>query len=212
MSIDANAATRRDLDEGMDIDVGARLRTWRQRRRLTLREVAEAAGLSESFLSQVERGRTNISVRSLKRVAAALDCTIGDLFGDGYHLPRILRGDARPRVDVGSLGTKFMLTSAPPVDVDAAIVEIPALGSTGDELRSHGNSEELLLVLEGTIVVLIDSTNYVLEKGDSVQFMSSMPHRVLNSSPETARVLWMASPPSTPPLSSYRGATAPTRP
>src|SRR5687768_8541413 len=48
------------LAEG-SVDVGDRLREIRLLRRKTLREVAERAGLSESFLSQVERGRTNVS-------------------------------------------------------------------------------------------------------------------------------------------------------
>ena len=47
-----------------DVDVGERLRLIRTARRCTLREVAERAGLSESFLSQVERGRTSASIAS----------------------------------------------------------------------------------------------------------------------------------------------------
>jgi transcriptional regulator with XRE-family HTH domain len=45
-----------------EVDVGERLRLIRTARRCTLREVAERAGLSESFLSQVERGRTSAMV------------------------------------------------------------------------------------------------------------------------------------------------------
>ena len=55
-----------------------------------------SAELSESFLSQVERGRANASVASLKRIAAALGVNVADLFepnGSGH--PRVLRREAR---------------------------------------------------------------------------------------------------------------------
>ena len=39
-----------------EVDVGERLRSIRRLRRATLRTIAERAGVSESFLSQVERG------------------------------------------------------------------------------------------------------------------------------------------------------------
>ena len=55
------------------VDVGERLRAIRRLRRVTLKTVADRAELSESFLSQVERGRANASVASLKRIAAALE-------------------------------------------------------------------------------------------------------------------------------------------
>ena len=54
------------------LEVGERLRAIRLLRRLTLREVAEAAGVSESFVSQLERGRSSASVATLQRLAAAV--------------------------------------------------------------------------------------------------------------------------------------------
>jgi transcriptional regulator with XRE-family HTH domain len=52
-----------------EFDVGERLRTLRRFRRCTLQTVAARSGLSESFLSQVERGRSNASIASLRRIA-----------------------------------------------------------------------------------------------------------------------------------------------
>ena len=47
------------------VELGERLRAIRVLRRLTLREVADAAGVSESFVSQLERGRSSASVATL---------------------------------------------------------------------------------------------------------------------------------------------------
>ena len=97
-----------------EVDVGERLRVIRSRRRQTLREVAERAGLSETFLSQVERGRASASVASLRRIADALGIAISDLFQPVESArPRVLRRDDRPSLAFGILGRKLLLTPRP---------------------------------------------------------------------------------------------------
>src|SRR5262249_20132340 len=74
------------------VEVGERLRAIRLLRRLTLRDVAEAAGVSESFVSQLERGRSSASVATLQRLAAAVGIEISDLFAaERQAVPRVLR-------------------------------------------------------------------------------------------------------------------------
>lgn len=72
-------------NEGVAIDrqvelVGARIRSLRQARSLTLVQVAELSGLSHPFLSQVENGRARPSFASLERIARALGTTQVELF------------------------------------------------------------------------------------------------------------------------------------
>ena len=69
-------------------------------------------------------------------------------------------------------------------------------GSTGDEPYTHGDSEELLLVLAGSVYVQLGSELFDLSAGDSVNYRSSTPHRVSNPGDETAEVLFVISPPS----------------
>ncbi len=59
--------------------LGQRARAQRLARGLTLRDVAERAGISQRFLVQLESGRGNISVRRLTDVARAIDTTASDL-------------------------------------------------------------------------------------------------------------------------------------
>ncbi len=69
-------------------------------------------------------------------------------------------------------------------------------GSTGDEPYTHGDSEELLLVIEGTVHVQLDTEVHELRAGDSVHYRSSTPHRVSNPGDERAEVLYVITPPS----------------
>lgn len=62
--------------------VGDAVRRLRHERGLTLKQLAERAGLSISQISQVERAESSPSVSSLYRLAVALESRVQDLFGD----------------------------------------------------------------------------------------------------------------------------------
>jgi len=180
------------------VDVGERLRAIRTLRRVTLRTVADRAELSESFLSQVERGRANASVASLKRIAAALGVNVADLFepNGSPSRPRVLQRSSRPTLTFGTLGRKFMLTPRPLEHLQVIVGEFDEGGSTGEEPYTHGDSEELLVVLEGTVHLQLGTEVFELSVGDSIDYRSSTPHRLTNAGDETAEVMWIISPPS----------------
>jgi transcriptional regulator with XRE-family HTH domain len=183
---------------GAAFDVGARLRAIRHLRRATLRVVAERAGLSESFLSQIERGKASPSVASLTRIAAALGVNVADLFeahasrGD----PRVLRRERRPTLGFGNSARKFLLTPRPLENLEVFTAEFVPGGSTGDEPYTHGDSEELVVVLSGRIQLQLGERLFELEAGDSIDYVSSTPHRVANAGDDVAEVMWIISPPS----------------
>jgi transcriptional regulator with XRE-family HTH domain len=179
------------------VKLGERLRAIRLLRRQTLKEVATAAGVSESFVSQIERGRSSASVASLQRLAGALGIEISDLFAsDGLPRPRVLRRAAREPVVWGHLGRKALLTPKPFHALEVLTAEFEPGGSTGDEPYTHGDSEELLLVIEGQVHVQLGTEVYDLRAGDSVHYRSSTPHRVSNPGDDAAEVLFVISPPS----------------
>jgi transcriptional regulator with XRE-family HTH domain len=180
-----------------EVDVGKGLREIRVARRLTLREVAERARLSESFLSQVERGRSSASVASLRRIAEALGVNIADLFQpSGLAQPRVLRRDERPTLAFGILGRKMLLTPRPLHHLEVFVGEIDPGGSTGVEPYAHGDSEELFVVLSGCVRLELADEVHDLDAGDSIGYWSSTPHRVSNAGDEVAEVMWVISPPS----------------
>jgi transcriptional regulator with XRE-family HTH domain len=185
------------VDPQTDVDVGERVRAIRHLRRLTLKEVAERAELSESFLSQAERGLTSASIASLQRIAAALGVAVSDLFApDGTRRPRVSRRDARQFVAWGKLGRKALLTPKPFHHLEVVVAELDPGGSTGDEAYRHGDSEELFFVLAGHVRLQLEGDTYELGPGDSVQYRSSTPHRVVNHEQAPAEVMFVVSPPS----------------
>jgi transcriptional regulator with XRE-family HTH domain len=184
-------------DVAAEVDVGERLRAIRALRRCTLKTVAERSGLSESFLSQVERGRSNASIASLRRIADALGVSVSDLFQPtGPPAPRVLRRDDRPALNFGVLGRKLLLTPKPLHHLEVFVGELGPGGSTGTEPYAHGDSEELFVVLQGRVQLELGGELHELEQGDSIDYRSSTPHRISNIGDEIAEVMWIISPPS----------------
>jgi transcriptional regulator with XRE-family HTH domain len=179
------------------VDVGEQLRAIRRLRRRTLKDIADRAGLSESFLSQVERGRTSASISSLQRIASALGVDVSDVFSfNSVDRPRVVSRAARPAISFGTLGRKALLTPKPFHSVEVVAAEFDAGGSTGEEPYAHGDSEEVFFVVSGEVELYLGGETFALEAGDSAQYRSSTPHRVRNRGGRRAEVLFIISPPS----------------
>jgi transcriptional regulator with XRE-family HTH domain len=184
-------------DAVAEVDVGERLRAIRRLRRATLKTIADRAGVSESFLSQVERGKASASIASLRRIAGALGISVADLFEpSGPPRPRVLRRDERPALAFGILGRKLLLTPRPLHHLEVFVGELDVGGSTGAEPYAHGDSEELFVVLSGHVQLELGGEVHDLEHGDSIDYRSSTPHRAVNVGEGRAEVMWIISPPS----------------
>ena len=90
----------------------------------------------------------------------------------------------------------MLLTPKPFHALEVLTAEFEPGGSTGDEPYTHGDSEELLLVIQGRVHVQLGTEVYDLQAGDSVHYRSSTPHRVSNPGGSTAEVLFVITPPS----------------
>jgi transcriptional regulator with XRE-family HTH domain len=77
-----------ELPDRQPPSLGGRVRTVRRSKGLSQRELARRAGLTEPFLSRVENAHAEPSVRTLGRLATAMNVTVGDLLGLGAELSR----------------------------------------------------------------------------------------------------------------------------
>ncbi len=177
--------------------VGQRLRRRRLAKRMTLREVATQTGLAEGFISQLERGVHSGSVRTLQKLCAALGLTVGDLFEENRtDKPAINRFSETSGFSFGVNARKTRITPKSFDHLEVFIGVLEPYGSTGVEPYSHGDSEELLLVIEGEVTATVGDQTYKLEALDSLPYSSKQAHRVAETAGQTAKVLWAIAPPS----------------
>jgi len=64
------------------MNVGKRIKALRRQKKLTLNELSRKVGISISFLSDIENGRSNPSLERLKDIAEALDTSVSFLMGE----------------------------------------------------------------------------------------------------------------------------------
>lgn len=66
--------------EALHLSIGSKLRSARQAKDKTLKELSMHTGLSVSLISQIERAESSASIRSLYQLAHCLDLPLSDLF------------------------------------------------------------------------------------------------------------------------------------
>lgn len=180
-----------------DEEIGEVVRQARKAHGLTLQQLSERCGLSESFLSQFERGKSKASIASLRLLTASLGMTLSDIFDiNGAAAARVLRADRRPVVPFGEKAIKYLITARMVPRFEMFLLELEEGGSTGADQYAHGESDELVLVQQGTIRLDIGDEIYQLGPGDATSFRSDTPHRAANAGSAPAQVLWIVSPPA----------------
>jgi transcriptional regulator with XRE-family HTH domain len=191
-------ATAKAAEPAMDVAVGRRIRDLRRTRQLSLETVAARTALSIGFLSQIERGLSSPSLRVLATIADVLGVGIAALFGaspgtDGGSDQVVTRGSRRPELKLWRTGVSKQLLSAAGAEnrLNLFLVHLEPGGSTGDELYTH-DGEEAGLVLEGEMMLTVDTETWTLKTGDSFRFASRRPHRFSNPADDAkAVVLWV---------------------
>lgn len=176
-------------------EVHVKIKKIRKQKKMTLKDMSEKTGFSISFLSQMERGISPITMVSLKKISSALDIQMKSLFDEedsseeyyrrgndavllglqrNYKYFKILSG----RFDNRKLDS-FFLAMDPK--------------STGFESGSH-DGEEFFYILKGCATFIVDGEKHVIQAGESIHYPSSKPHTVYNHEDEELEMLCILTP------------------
>jgi transcriptional regulator with XRE-family HTH domain len=181
----------KEPNDALEFDLGARLRSFRLAKGLSLATVAERTDISTSFLSLVESGQSDITWGRLARLLSLYDVEPNTLL-DGATTADIVRRDKPPlswRLGPGADAAFLAVRSNSPLST--AIGEFQPRGEQ-TELSTHPG-EEFLYVCDGQVdVEFANGQQETLRKGDSLMFDAGIPHRLINRGTRKARVLSVA--------------------
>jgi transcriptional regulator with XRE-family HTH domain len=176
------------LDAGTDsaaAALGARVRSLRRERGLTLKELGREAELSHPFLSQLERGLARPSVSSIERIARALGVPVGALWTDPPpREPELVR-----RADSAPGGWRTLASNGRPM----VIREWTGGSRRWPEQRDVETGEVLVYVARGSLEVDLDGDVHALEEGDALLFDGEVPHRLRRTGGTATRALRVVS-------------------
>lgn len=181
-------------------DIGREIRTLRKAKGLTLERLGAQAGLSVSYLSQIERDISTPSVKVLHDLARALDVTVGWFFDGPNSAPEeerdcIVRQARRRKLHFEAGMTDYLLTPDLSGALELLECVFPPGASSGAEGYRHAG-EEAGVVIRGAFELWIGERRHRLEAGDSFRFASTTPHRYANPGDTETVVIWAITPPT----------------
>jgi transcriptional regulator with XRE-family HTH domain len=184
-------------------EIGRRIRTVRQERKLSLRQVAATAKLSATHISEIERGHTTPTVGALVRIAEALGCET-HFFLEPEWLPEV------------SVVRRGQAERTPNPNGSPAVIEKLSLGIPGGRLgctlltfEPHSKpaptpnvgGEMAGYVLAGRLVLTAGDEEIQITAEDSFHLRADLPHHIWNPADQPAQIV----------LVGTQGTQAPTR-
>lgn len=178
--------------------IGPRLRARRKVRGMSLQQVAARAEVSIGLLSQIERGLSMPSVRSLRAICAALEMPVGWLFDApeaGVPDPVVVPRHRRRVLDLGHKGMiKELLTPDECRGIQMMRLVIRPGGVSGQTAYNHPEGAKCGTVLSGVLGLEVDGEVHRLEAGDSFAFDATRMIRFWADGTCEAVVIWVVSP------------------
>ncbi len=161
--------------------IGEKIRSTREGRGVSARALADLAEVSASLISQIENGKVDPSLSTLRKIAIALDVPLFSLvLTEGEGPTRIIRKNERRPIVFPNAGLKYdIIHSDANKKMAIMIGTLSPDGATSETLLNHPG-EECLVILHGTMRVELGDEEIELNEGDSLYFDSSVPHRLCN--------------------------------
>jgi transcriptional regulator with XRE-family HTH domain len=174
--------------------IGARIRQERKQKGLTLQEVSEKAGLSVSYLSQIENGRVNINISSLENISKVLETPLAIFFLEPA-IPEIsiVHMNERHWYPLGDNSFESLLIKSHK-NLEVAVIHIEPGADTGQPSSHPG--EEFSYISRGSVCMTINGQSFDLLEGDVIYYQSDMQHSWKNLGDAVAHVLIVNTPAS----------------
>jgi transcriptional regulator with XRE-family HTH domain len=190
---------RSDSHQGDEkIKIGARIRDCRQKKHLTLQDLATKTQIDKAALSSIEGDEAVPPLGTLLKLSRALDVSMAFFFEDEVEVERLsvtrsgerVRVKRRPHHQEGEVDYVYesLEPKNPKKHMEPFLVEFQPMDTGAMVFMSHAG-EEFHFILEGKLEFRTDDRVEVLYPGDSLYFESEMNHsfRALDDKP--ARVI-----------------------
>lgn len=179
-----------------EFSVGKKVKELRLENNMSAKELAKKAEISVGMLSQLEKGSTQGSVETLRKIAKVLNTTLAHIFTDEHEeKPKqsndestyIVRKDKRKKISFPDpLYNCELLVPDLQGDIEFVLVNLEPNRTTNEIIPHTKGGEECNYVLKGQIIVTLDEKEYTLNEGDCIRFNPDTKHKIENRSDSQA--------------------------
>ena len=175
--------------------MGHRIKKRREILKMPSSDLAKAIGVTSSLISQIERGKAYPSILTLKKIADALNTTVGELIGEYEMLITnpLLKADDRKYVKENKTGATLYLLSHhdPSKHMDPFLIRFTQNADSTDIMTTKHPRQEFCYVLKGHFEVQLNDKTFEINESDSFYFNSNQNHLFKNMSNQEAQLLWV---------------------
>jgi transcriptional regulator with XRE-family HTH domain len=181
----------------MSKDIGKKIKELRVQKKLTLKDLSEMTTLSSGFLSQLERGLTNIATDSLQKIAQALEADLTYFFAPAARKRSVVLRSYEKEVSqvINSRFIHYHLSNdLAGKQLLPRMIELLPINCDEDISQYPHAGEEFVYVLEGTLTLFINQEQIELFPGDSAHYDSAVLHNWANYTNKMVRLLVVSIP------------------
>jgi len=179
--------------------LGERIKRKRESLHMQLNDLAKKVGISSSALSQIENAKASPSITTLKSIADNLHVTVGEIIGEHETFlknPKVSKSEML-FVKENNEGAKlFLLSNHDPIkQMDTYMISLDQNATTNGFMVEHPG-QEFCFVNKGSVKMLLNNTEYLLNEGDSFYMNSNVSHEITNVFDGVSEVIWIVTPPN----------------
>lgn len=175
----------------MDVNevIARNVKALRQKKKLSLDNVAKLTGVSKSMLGQIERREANPTISVLWKIANGLKVSFTSLVETTEQDVTVVRAhDAVPLPeDDGKFNARPIFHFDENRRFETYHVTMDA-GSRLEALAHLPGTEETLTVFSGKVQITVSGKEFNLDKGDSIRYKADVPHCYTNDEKEQAEL------------------------
>jgi transcriptional regulator with XRE-family HTH domain/KaiC/GvpD/RAD55 family RecA-like ATPase len=179
------------------LDLGKRLKTFRSKRGLNQKELAERVGVTPSTISQIESNLIYPSLPALLKMSEVLDVPVSSFFQDSGETRRevVFPGTdatetALPGGVEGRIGARLLTPLDLESDAEIYLIEIPPKQGIPSHFLVH-KGEEFGYVLTGKLRLKMTHGVFTASGGDVIHLAAESPLQWKNTGSRPARILWI---------------------
>ncbi len=177
------------------MDIGKKIRALRLGNSLTQEELANQLELTKGYISQLENNLTSPSMQTLFALLEVLGTDIHEFFSKEEEQTYIYKKEdfyEKENVDLKHV-ISWIVPNALKYEMEPILIDLKPGGQS--EIGDPHPGEEFGYVLEGQVTLVINKKRYIIRKGETFYYLANKEHYIINNSQQSARVLWVSTPP-----------------
>lgn len=171
----------------LDKNIAMNLKRIRKSKNMSLDMLAEQTGVSKSMLGQIERGESNPTISTIGKIMEGIRISFDDLINNPKERVEIIKKDDVLAYSHDGCNIYGYKTYDSGKNFEIYVIEImPQKSYTGNP---HGeNSHEAVIVDEGTLRVSTADGEFIVQKGDLIDFVTDKSYVYYNDTSEILKL------------------------